>query len=175
MDKEKVLEVLRRGMSTELWGQRFYQEAIGRTQAEDGKKVFQSLVEEENKHLDILRGQYAAVSGSTEWVSIQQAQALAASVDPTQIFPQASSAEQLIPAGATDAQALQLAMDFEKRGYDFYTQEAAQAVSAEAKTMWEYLAKAENLHFAFLQKTHEYLTTNGVWYFDEQELPFFEG
>lgn len=175
MDKEKVLKVLSRGMNTEVWGQRFYQEAIARTQAEDGKKVFQSLVEEENKHLDILRGQYAAVSGNKKWVSVQEAQALAASVDATQIFPQASSAEQLIPAGTTDAQALQLAMDFEKRGYEFYTQEAAQAASAEAKTMWEYLAKAENLHYTFLQETHEYLVTNGVWYFDAQELPFFEG
>ena len=175
MDKEKVLEVLRRGMSTEIWGQRFYQEAIAHTQAEDGKKVFQSLVEEENKHLDILRGQYAAVSGSAKWVPVSEAQALAASVDPTKIFPQASSAERLIPAGATDAQALQLAMDFEKRGYELYLQEAAQAASPEAKTMWEYLAKAENLHYTFLQKTHEYLATNGVWYFDAQELPFFEG
>jgi hypothetical protein len=42
--------------------------------------------------------------------------------------------------------------------------------------MWEYLAKAENLHYTFLQKTHEYLATNwACGISDEQELPFFEG
>ena len=38
-------DVVKQGMSTELWGQRFYIECVERTQAEAGKKVFQSLVE----------------------------------------------------------------------------------------------------------------------------------
>jgi rubrerythrin len=170
-----VLEVLKKGMSTEIWGQRFYKEAVARTQSEDGKKVFQSLVDEEGKHLDILRGQYAAVSGNSQWVSVEEALKMAASVNPTDIFPEASSAQSLIPADASDEQSLQLAMDFERRGYEMYQKAAAEATSAEAKSMWAWLAKAEDMHFAFLQETREYLANNGVWYFDENELPFFEG
>jgi len=41
--------------------------------------------------------------------------------------------------------------------------------------MWEYLARAEDQHYAFLDRTQEYLTTKGAWYFDDQELPSFEG
>ena len=170
---DDALQALERGMSTEIWGKRFYEEAVARTAPEDGKRVFQSLVEEEGKHLDILRGQYAAVSGEREWVSIEKATALAAAVDPTDIFPEASAAEQLIPEDANDEQALQMAMDFERRGYELYDREAKNATSPNAKAMWEYLAKAEDQHYAFLQKTLDFLATNGTWYFDDQELPIF--
>jgi len=174
-EKEKALTVLKQGMSTELWGLRFYEQAAKRTKAEDGKKVFQSLVAEEQRHLEILRGQYASISGKSQWISVVEAMSLAASVNPTDIFPQASSAERLIPKDATDTHALEMAMDFERRGFEFYETEAKKAVSPEARAMWEFLAKAENAHYIFLQETHEYLTTNGTWYFDEKEFPFFEG
>ena len=148
---------------------------MARTESEDGKKVFQSLVDEEGKHLDILRGQYAAVSGSKKWVSVEEAIKLAFSVKPTDIFPEAASAKSLIPTDASDEQSLQLAMDFERRGYEMYQKAAGGATSAEEKAIWAWLAKAEDMHFAFLQETREYLANNGVWYFDEKELPFFEG
>lgn len=98
---------------------------------------------------------------------------MADQADPTEIFPDAGAAEQLIPPDATDEQALQMAMDFERRGYTLYQEQAERASSPQAKAMWEYLATAEDQHFTFLQKTHEYLSTNGVWYFDDQEFPIF--
>ena len=173
MSDQEALEIIKRGMRTEIWGQRFYAQAAARTEAVDGKRVFESLIDEEGKHLDILRGQYAAISGSREWVSVEEARSMADRADPTEIFPGADAAEQLIPADATDEGALQMAMDFERRGYAFYQEQAEGASSPRAKAMWEYLAKAEDQHFTFLQKTHEYLSTNGVWYFDDQEFPIF--
>ncbi len=168
-------EILKTGMSTELWGQRFYREAVARTEAEGGKKVFQSLVEEEGRHLDILRGEYAAMTRSTEWVSLEEAVAMAESVDPLTIFPEADAAEKLIPAEATDDEALKLAMDFERRGYTLYVQAAEDAETDEERKLWEHLAKAEDKHYSFLQETYEYLVNDGVWFYDDQELPFFEG
>lgn len=168
-------EIIKTGMSTELWGQRFYREAVARTEAEGGKKIFESLVDEEGRHLDILRGEYAALTRSTEWVSMEEAVAMAESVDPLEVFPEAAAAEQLIPAEATDEEALKLAMDFERRGYTLYAQAADDAETDEERTLWEFLAKAEDKHYAFLQKTYEYLVNDGVWFYDDQELPFFEG
>jgi len=173
MNKDKALEVLRRGMSTEIWGRDFYVQAVERTQSEAGKRVFQSLVDEEENHLDILRGEYAAVSGQDAWVSREEAQAMAASVNPTDIFPEATSAGQLIPADASDEQSLKMAMEFEQRGYQLYTDAAEQADSAEAVKIWKWLARAEDKHFAFLQETLEFLETNGAWYFDDKEKPIF--
>lgn len=170
-----VIEVLKTGMSTELWGMRFYEQAAARTADQAGKAVFQSLVKEEQSHLDIICGQYAAVTAGEGCVSVERAKELADSVDPMTIFPAAGMAEDLIPPEFTDEQALQMAMDFEQRGFDIYTRAEAEAEAGDVKKMWGYLARAEDKHYAFLQETLEYLTTNGVWYFDEQELPFFEG
>ena len=171
----KVLEVLKSGMTTEIWGLRFYEQAVLRTESEEGKKVFQGLVVEERKHLDILRGEYAAVSGESKVVSVEDAMALAASVDPTEIFPQADAAEQLIPDDTSDEQALSMAMDFEARGYKLYADAATEAESLDEKAVWEWLAKAEDAHYTYLQQTHDYLVTKGSWYFDDLERPFFEG
>lgn len=170
-----VLQVLEKGMSTELWGMRFYEQAAARTSSPDGKRVFESLVAEETRHLEILCGEYAAVTQGKGCVTLEEARALAASVSPTEIFPEAKAAEELIPADFSDAQALQMAMEFEERGYKTYAQAAQEATSPQEKEMWGFLAKAEDMHYTFIQKTHEYLTTNGVWFFDERELPFFEG
>ncbi|MBC7315664.1 MAG: ferritin family protein [Chloroflexi bacterium] len=170
-----VLDVLKKGMSTEIWGMRFYEQAAARTQAEDGKRVFESLVKEEKTHLEILCGEYAAVTQGKGCVTLEEARALAGSVDPTAIFPEAQAAEQLIPPDFSDEQALKMALDFEERGYAAYTQAAEEATTPHEKEMWAFLAKAEDKHYTFIQKTLEFLTTNGVWYFDEKELPFFEG
>lgn len=168
-------EIIITGMSTELWGQRFYREAAARTESEDGKRVFESLVEEEGRHLDILRGEYAALTRSQTWVSLEEAVAMAESVDPLSIFPEASEADRLIPAEASDEQALQMAMDFERRGYTIYAEAAEGASAKEERRLWEHLAEAEDRHYRFLQETYEYLVNNGVWFYDDQELPFFEG
>ncbi len=170
-----VTDVLKQGMNTEIWGKRFYEEAVARTSSEDGKRIFQSLVDEEAKHLDILRGQYAALSEDDEYVSVEDAIAMADSVDPADIFPEAAMAGQLIPDDATDEQALEMAMEFERQGYKLYQSAASEAKDDSEREMWEYLAEAEDYHYAFLQETHEYLTNEGKWYFDERELPFFEG
>ncbi|NLD71964.1 MAG: ferritin family protein [Chloroflexi bacterium] len=169
-----ALEVLKTGMATELWGLRFYEQAAEHVQDETGKRVFRSLVDEESKHLDILRGQYAALSEGKEWVSVAEAVKMASSVAPADIFPEAQSAERLVPADATDEQCLGLALDFERRGYDLYHAEADEATGP-AQKVWAFLAEAEDQHYAFLDKTLEFLKSNGVWYFDERELPIFEG
>jgi len=174
-DQDRALDALKRGMSTEIWGRRFYEEAIARTEDETGKRVFGTLVDEESKHLDILRAEYVRLSKGKGWLSVDEDVALAESVDPTDVFPEAAQAERLISAEATDEQALEMAMDFERRGYNLYAEAARSASSAAEKDVWEYLAKAEDAHYAFLDKTLEFLRTDGAWYFDERELPFFEG
>jgi len=176
MSNQKALEVLKRGMSTEIWGLNFYQQALEHTTDPMGKQVFTSLIAEEETHLKILAGEYEALNGlKPGWLSREDALKLAASADQTAIFPPPEEASKLIDAHATDLDVLEMAMDFEHKGYVFYQREASTADDAAAREMWLYLAKAENKHYTFLQQSHEYLATNGVWHFDDLEKPFFEG
>jgi rubrerythrin len=108
-------------------------------------------------------------------VSVEEAIKLASTVSATDIFPEAASAGDLIPADATDEQALEMAMAFEERGYKLYEEAAEAATSNEEKAIWQWLAKAENMHYTYLQGELDYLKNEGAWFFDEEELPFFEG
>ena len=157
MNTKGALEVLKKGMTTELWGRRFYEQALAHTAAATGQRVFRTLMDEEIKHLEILRGQYAAISGGKGWVSVEEAAALAASVKPTDIFPEAGAAERLVPPGASDEQALRLAMDFEAR-LDLY--KARPARPRPQKRASGVLAKPRRC-ICFLDKTLEFLKRMG--------------
>ncbi|NLV74727.1 MAG: ferritin family protein [Chloroflexi bacterium] len=176
MSNNTIPEALKKGMTTEIWGLNFYRQALERTNDESGKAIFASLVSEEEAHLAYLIGEYAAVAGDKgKIITREDAIELAKSVPPTEIFPEASQADQLIAKNATDLQVLEMAMQFELKGFKFYEVEAAIADTPEAKSVWTFLAAAEDRHYTFLQKTHEFLATKGTWYFDNEEKPFFEG
>jgi len=81
----------------------------------------------------------------------------------------------ILPPKATDLDALKLAMDFELQGYEAYVKAGQETDDPKGKKVFEFLAKQENSHYVFLQKTYDYLTSKGAWYFDEQEFPMFDG
>ena len=69
----------------------------------------------------------------------------------------------------------QVGMDFERRGYQMYARAAEETDSLEAKTVFNWLAREENKHYAILSKAYDYLESDGLWYFQEEERPIFEG
>jgi len=170
-DIDKALGLLKEGMRIELQGKRFYQQAAAQTTDPLGRKAFESLIKEEEEHYRILQAEYNALSGDGQWIGLDEAKSSSLT-----LFPSEDEAvEDWISPGTNDVEALELAMEFELKGYQMYDQAAEEAEEPTAKSVFRFLADAENAHYAFLQKTHEYLTTQGTWYFDEQEFPFFEG
>jgi rubrerythrin len=174
MNKEAALQVLEEAMDVERQGQAFYLEAAEHVQDPLGKQVFQTLSKEEIEHLRLLQTEYDAISQDDTWVGVGEAKTRGPQAS-LKLFPDKRDAAYIVPPDATDLQALQMAMDFEEKGYNMYHKAAAEAGGALAKALFDFLAEQENGHYVFLQKTHEYLTSEGIWYFDEQEFPFFEG
>ena len=170
-DSSNVLELLQTAIRIELRGKRFYQEAAEQTTDPLGKKGFESLIAEEEVHCRILKAEHDALSGGKGWVDLD-----AAKESPFRVFPSdEESIEDWISPGTDDVEALELAMEFERKGFEMYDRAAKEAQDPAAKYIFRHLADAENKHYAFLQTTHDYLTTKGSWYYDEQEFPFFEG
>lgn len=168
LDRDNVLDALKQGLSTELWGQRFYAQALERTQAVDGKRIFQFLLTEEMKHLEILRGQYNAYMGQGQWISVEDARALGATMDPADIFPAPESQETSLARSISDEEALRVAIAFEQRGIEYYRAQAESASSSGARATWEYLAKAEGSHARLLQNLYDHLIAKGAWHIDER-------
>jgi len=169
-----ALTALEKAMEIERQGEVFYQEAAEHVQDPMGKAVFQALARDEVEHLRLLQVQYEKISQDQEWLQLDEAKVCEPGT-PLKLFPNKRDAKLVIPKDASDLDALKLAMDFEAKGYERYVKAGAETDDPRGKEVFKFLAEQENSHYAFLQKTHEYLTTEGAWYFDEQEFPMFDG
>jgi rubrerythrin len=171
---EVALTALEKAMEIERQGKAFYEEAAEHIQDPMGKAVFQTLAREEVEHVRLLHAEYETISNEKEWMELDEARVCEVRT-PLKVFPDKRDAALTIPAEATDVDALELAMKFEEEGYNMYAKAGEETDDPKGKKVFDFLAKQENSHYAFLQKTYDYLTTEGAWYFDEQEFPMFDG
>jgi rubrerythrin len=82
---------------------------------------------------------------------------------------------EIIPEGTGDLEALKIAIDFENRAVRMYEQAASEAASPAAQTFYRQLAEWEGTHYELLDNSHDYLANKGEWYFQEMEMPMYEG
>jgi len=169
-----ALAALEKAMEVERQGKAFYEEAAARMQDEAGKAVFQNLAKDEVEHIRLLQAEYDQISKDSEWMELDEAK-ICEPQTPLKLFPDKREAALSLPAGAKDVDALKLAMDFEERGFKAYKKAQKDTHDPNGKKVYAFLAKMENNHYVFLLKTHDYLTNQGTWYFDEQEFPMFDG
>ena len=185
--QEEALAVLRRAMENEREGYRFFLEASERSPDPAGQGTFRSLARDEERHLALLLVEYNSLSAGGGWVGPEEAIAREVEVDITKpLFPGEELAPQeKSPFEATfaaydvgmlegDLAALEFGMDVEEEFYKMYKKAAAETDDAVGRQAYEFLLKEENRHFKLLQDAHNYLSDNGHWW-DEWELPFFEG
>jgi rubrerythrin len=174
-DTTVALSVLREAIRNELDGQTMYIQAAERTGDELGKAMFRSFAQEEEEHLHILQVQYAEVDESGQWVDVEAARK--EQRDPKLVlFPQEEGkAKEIIPEGTGDLEALQIAIDFERRAVRMYEQAASETDNPTARAFYRDLAEWEGTHYEILDNSHDYLSNKGEWFFQEQEMPFYIG
>ncbi len=152
-------------MKMEIDGMAFYKEAARETKNPLGSKMFLSFVEDERKHLKTLEMLFKGVAfdlideafkGDGPRKRIQT------------VFSRAKEemeqGEVKSEAEAGEVKALQIAMDMEKEGYDYYVDIADNSDNDEIKKLFRMLAEEEDQHYKMLQNTHTYLTDTGNWY-----------
>ena len=167
------LKALNQGILIELQGRQFYLKAMDRIKDKNGKSLFRSLAKDEALHLQILRTEYQAVSRGRKWLTLEQAKA--SRPEELSLFPgKEGELAALIKEDTTDLQALELAMDFETRGYKMYAK-AAEGADPVSQKVYKFLAQEENRHFLLLQKTHQYLSYSGMWLYDDMARTMLDG
>jgi rubrerythrin len=169
-----IHDALVQAMGTELQGRRFYERALEHVVSADGRALLQVLIGEENKHLDLLRAQYAALTHARGWLTLEEAAEMAAQVEGMPVFPGEAVADLLIPEGAADDLLLRVALGFERRGANLYREAAAAAASATERALWDYLAGAEERHYEYLQRALDNLVNRGAWSAGPDRPPLFE-
>ncbi len=175
-EQNPVLQALYQGIQTEIQGLTFYRKASARSRDPKGQEVFRSLVQDEELHLRLLKVQYGALVDEGRWLEMEQARELEPGREVAILFPQEDETlAALLPDEGDDLQALQLALDFERRGYQMYRRQAEETDDPAGRALYEFLAAQEQKHYDFIHRALEYLQTQGAWFYDEREKPFFEG
>jgi rubrerythrin len=170
-----ALSVLREAVRNELDGKAMYLQAAKRTKDELGQSMFRSFAKEEDEHIHILQVQYAGVSQSGDWIDLEVARK--APRDPELIlFPQEEGeVQEIVPEGTSDLEALKIAMDFEQRAVRLYEKAAADSADPTSQSFYRQLAEWEGTHYRILDNSRDYLAHKGEWYFQELEMPMYEG
>jgi rubrerythrin len=172
-DVTAALSALKQAIGVELDGRQFYTACAGRTQDESGKKVFETLVAAEEEHVIILQNEYDRLSAGSKFISLKDARQAKPSGASLKLFP--DGGPKTLQVCSTDSEALALAMDFERKGYQMYDAAAKAASDPNEKRIFEYLADAEEKHYEYIEKHYKYLDSNGGWAMFDMERPIFEG
>jgi len=175
VSKQSVLDVLVRAMINEQDGYEFYLAAVERVGDPKGKRMFTSLAGDESEHLRILRNEYERVGQGQAFVDLKTARKTLPAQPQLKLFPEKSELAGMLRRAKGDIGALKVALEFELKGYQMYTEAGREAGDLNAAAVFSYLAQQENGHYELIQTSLTYLTDKGAWFFQELEKPMFEG
>lgn len=160
-------EALELAIQTERDGIDFYRNAAEKTADGMGKKMFLSLVADEERHLAVLQK-----ISCEEDVCIDDLGDVMPKMRLKTIFSEAESGPAADTSKESDAAALTVAMEMEKKGYEQYAAAAKAAKDPDIKRIYERLAEEEEEHWEILSETLSFLEDTGNWYmWDEYSFP----
>ena len=182
MDWNAPRGILRRGMSLERNGYRFYLQAAERASDQHGQRMFLDLADQEKDHLRLLLSEYQALEEGRGWLPFEQAMEATFPLDPAD--PDLPGEEPPFPPPVFtpdrkvsvegDIAALEFALETERISQELYAQGARESEDESARGAYEFLVDQEEQHYRLLESTHDYLNQNQTWW-DGEEYPFFIG
>ena len=152
---DKAIQLARK---MEMDGIEFYGGAAENAGNPQAKAFFESLQDDERRHLRIVENICFGVTANTENMP-QPAETIQT------VFSQADaeiSADQ--QATAEEREAVEMALGMEEDSYDLYEEAASKADDEDQKALFERLAEEENQHYVMLENTQEYLQANQKWF-----------
>lgn len=172
---ETMEDIVKFALQLEQDGLQMYRDFAKKSKDAFGKKTFEGLAEDEMQHMDLLRKVY----GKCGIKEVEEIVAKSKDEPVRQrfktIFQQAGEeARRRTEANPSDTEAMRVAMEFEKRGYDLYNEAQQKAKGDIERTAFKHLTLMEKHHYELLQETFEYLNDTGNW-FMKNEGWMFEG
>ena len=159
MTPPKGSEALHVAIQTETDGMEFYGKAAAACENPLGKRMFESLVQDERNHLAWLHDVAKGVSPKDDCVPGEVFKGQVKT-----IFKEVTDdVKKRIEAGPDDIEAVKIAMEMEQKAYRFYVDAAGKATGDAEKKLYQKLAVEENAHWLMLEDAHLYLTAPEIW------------
>jgi bacterioferritin (cytochrome b1) len=157
----ETLKALRTAIEIEENGLITFLKFARQTKQETGKNMFIRLAMDEHEHRLILEKQLSRLLEGKTWEDIEIPKSEIELVAPTIRDKQQRTREQST-LGETDA--LNTALDLERKAADFFRQQAELASEPQAKALFRRLAEWEDTHYDLIQAEFDYINQTGFWF-----------
>jgi len=145
---------------------RFYKGASRKTSHPFGKKMFESFTRDETRHLGMLND---IIKGLDIDLNVESPGNIR-----TVFSELRDQMMQRIEATTDEKEAIKVALEMEKKGYNYYLKAADEAPEGQEKRLFEILSGEEEMHYQLLSNTYAFLEDTGNW-FMWKELRIVEG
>jgi rubrerythrin len=164
---ENSPKIIRTAIKMEEDGIDFYQEAAKKTSHPFGKKMFLSFVEDEKRHLTVLRSILADLKFSD--FDRKKKKKTPKERIKTVFREVKNEIEEIIAANPDELEALKIGMDMESKSVEFYQGALEKTQDSRQKAFFIRLIEEEREHYELLQNTHSYLKDSGEWFLWEEK------
>jgi rubrerythrin len=161
MKKEGKMDALELAMKMEKDAIQFYSEAARKTKYPAGKKMFDTITEDEKRHLEMISQIIKGLNVTHKDVSPMK--------NVKTVFESMKN-EMLkrVEASADELEAFKVAMKMEREGVEFYKKTLAAAKKEKEKALLERLIQEEEQHYAIFSNTYQFLAKTGDWFLWEE-------
>jgi rubrerythrin len=139
----------------------FYTEAMGKVKYPAGKKMFEAIIEDEKRHMEMVRQIIKGLAITPKDVSpMKQVKSIFESMKAEMMKKMEASKDEM--------EAFKVAMKMEQEGVAFYKKCLAAATTDKEKALFERLIPEEEQHYALFSNTYQYLQNTGAWFMWEE-------
>jgi rubrerythrin len=155
------MDALEVAMKMETDAIAFYTEAARKTKYPAGKKMFQTITEDEKRHLQMIDQIVKGLNITHHDVSpMKNVKTVFESLKDEMM--------KKVTATTDELEAFKVAMQMEKEGVEFYRKTLSNAKKDKEKALLQQLIHEEEQHYAIFFNTYEFLADTGNWFMWEE-------
>jgi rubrerythrin len=164
----KRLDALKVALSNEMKEHQFYLKNAERTKNVVGKAMFTQIAGEELEHHERLKQLHENWVKDKKWP-----ETIPLKVKETVVNKVLKEAAKKAPKGAKgdvdDLKAIQVAIEFEGKGAEYYARLRDQVTDPREKAFFNLLADIEHEHYVSLKDTEQYMIDPATWFREKEE------
>lgn len=162
-----TMDILKEAILLEKRGQAFYRKVAGQAADPAVKEFFETMADEEMRHIKILESQYASFMNSKKFDPVPEPE-----INNTPLDKKILSREikQQIAAADFEAAAISAAILMEERAISLYSTRARETKDPDERALYQWLADWEQGHLSFLAQLDQDIKET-IWN-DNQFWPF---
>ena len=155
------MDALELAMKMEKDAIAFYSEAARKTKSPAGKKMFQTITEDEKHHLEM-------ISQIIKGLNIKHKDSNPMKNVKTVFESMKDEMMKKVEATVDELEAFKIAMNMEKEGMEFYRKTLAGSKKEKERALLELLIQEEQQHYDIFANTYHFLENTGNWFMWEE-------